>query len=622
MSDLLGIWSYRGSQPTQLVGTERLLAMQAQLSGNRLSEFADGPIWMTARSGCLRSEAGQCAAYEGFLARDDWCATSIGCAMDLSGSTSQWRDFPDGQFSVAWVHPANGELRLLRGLSGGERLYTLEAEELFLFATSIRPLLAFLGDNRRFNDTKTRTLLLAGIDLGRQHGAIEGVEEVRPGELLTLSSSTRSTIWFYGDLLKSPQGDLQQLARNYRERLTEAVYMAAGSSRPVAVTLSGGIDSSAIAAAAVDAFGADQVHAFTYEFKDPGHPSETPYARDVCTKLGIRNHHVFPISFEAFLAAIPETVWRAESFVHWPKAFMIPVTQTLRDAGFDRQLSGFGIGSHMAYFKDLAFLQDFLPQAGFWLRAWAFLRRWRLPLSEWLSKLHPGLELPNGRLMELFREVLDGDSPRTPRTNLYPKWLGELLCDLPMDESAGNEYADLPPDERMARLAFVHLVSCVDVTRWEKVTRELGCHRMSPAHFASCLPYAYLPYDPQLPLWDPERRARPGKHLLRIALRKELPDSVLYRKKSWADAVISPLWLQAGARWMRQAIPNYPRDALGELTPQLAPPQLEQVLKRLDQQSPQMTVTALAFWRQLFLHRSPTATPPAWNDLHSPAPAN
>lgn len=61
----------------------------------------------------------------------------------------------------------------------------------------------------------------------------------------------------------------EELGRRFRDALTEAVAAAAGSERPVCVALSGGIDSSAIAAAAVDAFGAGGVEAITYEFGDP-----------------------------------------------------------------------------------------------------------------------------------------------------------------------------------------------------------------------------------------------------------------------------------------------------------------------------------------------------------------
>ena len=35
----------------------------------------------------------------------------------------------------------------------------------------------------------------------------------------------------------------------------------------------------------------------------------------------------------------------------------------------------------------------------------------------------------------------------------------------------------------------------------------------------------------------------------------------------------------------------------------------------LDQRSPQMTITAFAFWQQLFLHRTNRSSPPQWDEL-------
>jgi hypothetical protein len=422
--------------------------------------------------------------------------------------------------------------------------------------------------------------------------------------------------WYYGALLRSPSGDLRQLAGDYRSCLTQTVCAAAGASRPVAVTLSGGIDSSAVALAAVDAFGADQVHAFTYEFDDPEHPNETHFAREVCRKLGIRKHHIISIGMDDFLAAIPETIWRAENFVHWPKAFMVPVTRALRDAGFERQLSGFGIGSHMAYFKDLAVLYRLFPWAALWLRYWSAAGHSHAAYSALSSLIHPGFEAPNLRVFELLRQVLASSGGHYPVENFSPHWMRKLLSSLPDREvSAERELSSGSLSETLARQAFVDLLSCVDITRWEKVTREIGCHRLSPAHFTACLPFAYLPYDPQLPVWHRERRARPGKHLLRIAMANDLPEAVLYRKKSWADAVISPAWLQAGARWMRKALPNYPVAALGNAMTCDQAELHSHTLQRWDQRSPQTTVTALAMWRKLFVDRPPSADPPTWNDL-------
>ena len=206
---------------------------------------------------------------------------------------------------------------------------------------------------------------------------------------------------------------------------------------------------------------------------------------------------------------------------------------------------------------------------------------------------------------------------------LAPRTLQPLLRALPGDGAVAS-FEGLPLIARLAHQACCDLTSCVDVTRWEKVTRELGCHRLSPAHFVQCLPYAYLPYEPPLGLSHPERRARPGKHLLRLAYRGVLPDSVLDRKKSWADAVISPAWLQAGARWMRQGVVDYPIGAIAAIGADVGGATLASAvpaLRRWDERSPQMTVTGLAFWKRLFIEREPSLVAPDWVELNAMARA-
>ena len=123
------------------------------------------------------------------------------------------------------------------------------------------------------------------------------------------------------------------------------------------------------------------------------------------------------------------------------------------------------------------------------------------------------------------------------------------------------------------------------------------------------MPYAYMPVKPHLPIWSAKRKLRPGKLLLRIAMRRDLPESVLYRKKSWADAVISPRWHGAGLKWMRQVIPATDH-YLGETDPRYL-----SALKFWSPRSPQDSVTALAFWHRVFSHPG-NSEPPTWEELH------
>lgn len=161
--------------------------------------------------------------------------------------------------------------------------------------------------------------------------------------------------------------------------------------------------------------------------------------------------------------------------------------------------------------------------------------------------------------------------------------------------------------------SFNRLLSCIDVTRWEKPLRELGVVRISPAHFASVLPYAYLPYEPGPSRFSADRLLRPGKHLLREAFLGDIPDSVRTRKKNWGDAVISARWMKAGIGWMRAASQPFERHELYE---HAIPAEL---LRRWDPRSPQATVTSLAFWHKIMLRRNVDLTsatePPTWREL-------
>jgi hypothetical protein len=191
----------------------------------------------------------------------------------------------------------------------------------------------------------------------------------------------------------------------------------------------------------------------------------------------------------------------------------------------------------------------------------------------------------------------------------HPRPLMAALRPLPQWSGIDVPFRDMPLGDALRHQGFAHLLSCVDVTRWEKPLRELGAYRLSPAHLASTIPYAYLPYRPQPFVWSAARRLRPGKHLLRIAMRGRIPDSVLYRRKSWADAVVSNRWLRAGRRWMREACGD-PHALLGA-----ASEESSRALSQWDARSPQRTLTGLAFWHRLFIEREPSAAAPTWEEL-------
>ena len=166
----------------------------------------------------------------------------------------------------------------------------------------------------------------------------------------------------------------------------------------------------------------------------------------------------------------------------------------------------------------------------------------------------------------------------------------------------------MPLPEQLQHQAFAHLLSCIDVTRWEQPLRELGLLRLSPAHYASVLPYAYLPYAPGPRHFSADRMLRPGKHLLRLGFAGDIPEAVRTRRKYWGDAVASPAWLKAGLTWMRASLGESPYAALP------LPAELHNTLAAWDRRAPQAPGTALAFWQRVVL-QSGQLEVPEWSDL-------
>jgi hypothetical protein len=224
-----------------------------------------------------------------------------------------------------------------------------------------------------------------------------------------------------------------------------------------------------------------------------------------------------------------------------------------------------------------------------------------------LGALHPGLEPPHPRLFHLLVELLEARGVLGDRRALYPREL------LPLLRERRERWSGSIRDRLQAE-AIAHLVSCIDVTRSEKASRELGVLRISPAHFESCLPYAYFPPWPTPWLWSAARRLRPGKLLLREAYAGVLPDSVLYRKKSWDDAVVSRAWRKRGRVFMLRALPHHPGDyeALG--------PGVAAAVEHYEPMSIQANALAFRLFLELFVHRAPAREPPTWAELWGAEP--
>jgi asparagine synthase (glutamine-hydrolysing) len=218
----------------------------------------------------------------------------------------------EGMFAIALLDTARGVLHLVRDRLGKKPLYYTDEPGPTLFASELKGLLAGLAtrpsvDRQALDDYLTLRYVPAPSTPWL------GVKKLEPGQRLTVDLRTgeRALHRWWLPNFRSAAGAAPEAPAEF-----EALFLAAVEKRlvasdvPVGVLLSGGIDSSAVAAAAVE-LGHRDFHTFSVGFADGGRYSELGFARIVADRIGSQHHDVL-IDRDDFLNALPELVYQTD----------------------------------------------------------------------------------------------------------------------------------------------------------------------------------------------------------------------------------------------------------------------------------------------------------------------
>ncbi len=223
-----------------------------------------------------------------------------GALLDLKGirAIDQW----NGMFALAWD---DGEvLWLARDPAGIKPLYyTGDA-----FASEIRPL---LPPGPQTSPDALRRWLTFHVAYGEQT-FFEGIRRVPPGGIVALPGPRVTRAGDPALVFSAPNPALDEA--RLRKVLVRSV-RDARPGEPFGVTLSGGIDSTLVAALARDGGGATAYHGRVAE----DGCDESPFARAAAAELGLPLVEV-PITAEACLDALPKVVRALEEPVAGPGA--------------------------------------------------------------------------------------------------------------------------------------------------------------------------------------------------------------------------------------------------------------------------------------------------------------
>ena len=199
----------------------------------------------------------------------------------------------DGMFALAIWDDRTRTLHLARDPFGVKPLFTLEHDGRLWFASEIKALLAVPG----FSAEPSREALHHYLGLAYIPGeltAFEGIGELAPGERLEVRvdrDAIHRDRFFQLDHDPLASTDRRELAARTLELLEAAVRRQLVSDVPVGVMLSGGIDSSALAALAVKVRGNADIDTFSLAFDDTDF-DESAAARRVAEHLGTRHHEI------------------------------------------------------------------------------------------------------------------------------------------------------------------------------------------------------------------------------------------------------------------------------------------------------------------------------------------
>jgi asparagine synthase (glutamine-hydrolysing) len=254
-----------------------------------------------------------------------------------------------GMFAFAIWNRNTRTLFIARDRLGIKPLYYELTPERLLFGSEIKALLAHGGARPEFNRAALPEYLAFGY-LSGEETFYRGILKLMPGHTMTIGPSGKAEIRQYWDLDASkPHASRQEkyYVQSYRELLEGAVNSHLMSDVPLGVFLSGGVDSSAVAAL-MTKLRHEPVETFSVGYSEQAH-SELPFAREVAQHIQSRHHEV-TISEEDFFGALPHLIWHEDEPIVWPSSVSLyfvarlareRVTVVLTGEGADETLAGY-----------------------------------------------------------------------------------------------------------------------------------------------------------------------------------------------------------------------------------------------------------------------------------------
>jgi asparagine synthase (glutamine-hydrolysing) len=219
----------------------------------------------------------------------------------------------NGMFAFSIWDSEKRQLFIARDRLGVKPLYYYWDGRSFLYGSEIK---AILASGRVAKDVNEEAVwdYLTFRYIPQPNSIWKRIHKLEPGHTLTISQDDpEPRIRRYWDIPSEGSGAKKSF-REYQEEF-EGLYLDAVRLRliadvPVGILLSGGLDSSAVAAAVSEVHNS-KVSSFSIAFKDSPSTNELPFAREVADRIGTDHHEVL-IGQKEFMDFLPDFVWHSD----------------------------------------------------------------------------------------------------------------------------------------------------------------------------------------------------------------------------------------------------------------------------------------------------------------------
>jgi asparagine synthase (glutamine-hydrolysing) len=196
----------------------------------------------------------------------------------------------NGMFAFAIWHEQRRELTLCSDPFGEKPLYWCRDGERLAFASDIRALRTAVPSLGAANPAALGRYLARGLMPPIDDSFFAGVNRLPGAHLLRFANGREHVVRYWTPQAVEVPADYPDAVARLRDLLVDSIRLRLRSDVPVGTSLSGGVDSSAVAALAGRLEADATRHAFTASF--PGFErDEWRYAEQVATTAGVVEHH-------------------------------------------------------------------------------------------------------------------------------------------------------------------------------------------------------------------------------------------------------------------------------------------------------------------------------------------